>query len=110
MKPGTPFHIVVDEQSKRKIPAVVAFDQGERHFGNGALQLAMRKPKETYMWAHTLLGKDINSPQVATLRAQGFPWSVQTPHATHTIRIAALLSQMQTAAVVRHRLASQHHH
>ena len=79
MKPGTPFHIVVDEQSKRKIPAVVAFDQGERHFGNGALQLAMRKPKETYMWAHTLLGKDINSPQVATLRAQGFPWSVKNP-------------------------------
>lgn len=76
MKPGTPFHIVVDEQSKRKIPAVVAFDNGERHFGNGAVQLAMRKPKETYLWAHRLLGKDINSPQVAAMRAQGFPWEI----------------------------------
>ena len=76
MKPGTPFHIVVDEQSKRKIPSVVAFDHGERHFGNGAIKLAMRKPKETYMWAQRLLGKDINSPQVASLRAQGFPWEI----------------------------------
>ncbi len=39
VKPGTPFHIVVDEQSKRKIPSVVAFDQGERWFGNGAVSL-----------------------------------------------------------------------
>lgn len=76
VKPGTPFHIVVDEQSKRKIPSVVAFDNGERHFGNGALQLALRKPKETYLWAHRLLGKDINSPQVAELRRQGFPWEI----------------------------------
>ena len=76
MKPGTPFHIVVDEQSKRKIPSVVAFDNGERHFGNGAIQLAMRKPKDTYLWAHRLLGKDIHSPQVAAMRAQGFPWDI----------------------------------
>jgi len=76
VKPGTPFHIVVDEQSKRKVPAVVAFDQGERYFGNGAVQLAMRKPKETYLWAHRLLGKDIQSPQVAQLRRMGFPWEI----------------------------------
>lgn len=36
----------------------------------------MRKPKETYLWAHRLLGKDINSPQVAELKRQGFPWDV----------------------------------
>jgi len=76
VKPGTPFHIVVDEQSKRKIPSVVAFDNGERHFGNGAVQLAMRKPKETYLWAHRLLGKDIRAPQVAALKEQGFPWDI----------------------------------
>lgn len=76
VKPGTPFHIVVDEQSKRKVPAVVAFDNGERHFGNGAVQLAMRKPKETYLWAHRLLGKDINAPQIAELQRQGFPWEI----------------------------------
>lgn len=76
VKPGTPFHIVVDEQSKRKIPSVVAFDQGERWFGNGAVSLAMRKPKETYMWAHRLLGKDINSPEVAELRLAGYPWEI----------------------------------
>ena len=31
--PGSPFHIVIDEQSKRKIPAVISFEGGERHFG-----------------------------------------------------------------------------
>jgi len=76
VKPGTPFHIVVDEQSKRKVPAVVAFDHGERHFGNGAVQLALRKPKDAYMWALRLLGKDIDSPQVAALKAQGYAWDI----------------------------------
>jgi molecular chaperone DnaK (HSP70) len=36
VRPGTSFYIVVDEQSKRKIPQAVAFDDGERFFGNGA--------------------------------------------------------------------------
>jgi hypoxia up-regulated 1 len=74
--PGIPFHIVIDEQAKRKVPTVVGFDHGERHFGNGAVQLALRKPKDTYLWAHRLLGKDINAPQVQALKEQGYPWEI----------------------------------
>jgi len=78
VKPGTGPHIVVDEMSKRKVPAVVAFCDGERHFGNGAMQLAIRKPKDTYMWAHRLLGKDESAPELAQLRELAYPWEIVT--------------------------------
>lgn len=28
------------------------FEDGERQFGNGAVGFAVRKPAETYLWAH----------------------------------------------------------
>ncbi len=36
VKPGRPFHIVVDETSKRKVPAMVAFDGDDRMIGSPA--------------------------------------------------------------------------
>ena len=68
VRPGNPFHIVVDEQAKRKVPLAVAFDDGDRHFGNNAVGFAIRRPLHTFMWAHRLLGKTINSPQVESLK------------------------------------------
>ena len=77
VRPGAgSYHIVVDEQSKRKVPAVVSFEGGERHFGNGATQLTMRKPKETYWFAHRLLGKSFTAPEVAAFREQGWPYEL----------------------------------
>jgi hypoxia up-regulated 1 len=69
VRPKNPFHIVVDEQAKRKIPLAVAFDDGERHFGNNAVGFALRKPLDTYLWSHRLLGKTLDSPQVAELKS-----------------------------------------
>jgi len=69
VRPKNPFHIVVDEQAKRKVPLAVAFDDGERHFGNNAVGFAIRKPLDTYLWSHRLLGKTIDSPQVAELQS-----------------------------------------
>lgn len=78
VKPGTPFHIVTDEQSKRKSPAVVAFDGDERFFGNNAVSLSVKKPKHTYTLMHRLLNKAINSPQVAQLKSLGYPFDFVT--------------------------------
>lgn len=111
VKPGS-FSIVVDEQSKRKVPAVVAFDKAERccspaqaqphnigppsvtekcvfalaspqshsivcprhcdqklcrAFGNNAMSLVVRKAKDSYLWAHRLLGAGVDSPRVKFL-------------------------------------------
>jgi hypothetical protein len=39
VKPGTPFHMVIDEQSMRKVPHCIGFDENQRVFGNGATSL-----------------------------------------------------------------------
>ena len=75
VRPGAgAYHIVVDEQSKRKVPAVIAFEGGERHFGNGATGLTTRKPKEVYWYAHRLAGKRADGEVVETMRRQGWPY------------------------------------
>ena len=75
VRPGAgAYHIVVDEQSKRKVPAVVAFEGGERHFGNGATGLTTRKPKEVYWYAHRLAGKRADGGAVEAMRRQGWPY------------------------------------
>jgi hypoxia up-regulated 1 len=74
--PGQSFHIVVDEQSKRKVPAVVAFEGGERFFGNGATQFTAKKPISTYWFFHRLLGQSINSQAVKDLKAAYFPYNL----------------------------------
>ena len=75
VRPGAgAYHIVVDEQSKRKVPAVVAFEGGERHFGNGATGLTTRKPKDVYWYAHRLAGKRAAAESVATMKQQGWPY------------------------------------
>ena len=59
VKPGTPFHIVLDEQTQRKVrvatlshnadnlclqvPHVTAFDDNQRQFGNGATALVRHR-------------------------------------------------------------------
>jgi len=68
VKSGNPFHIVIDEQAKRKIPVAVAFDDGERHFGNNAVGFAIRKPYDTFLWAHRLLGQTTDSPRLKELQ------------------------------------------
>lgn len=73
VKPGS-FSIVVDEQSKRKIPAVVSFDKAERVFGNNAVSLVVRNAKRSFLFMHRLLGASIDSPQVKELQDKGFPW------------------------------------
>lgn len=80
VRPGSTFHIVLDETSKRKIPAIVAFDARERQFGNNALGLTVKKADSSYMFMQRLLGKKIDSPEVKEIQNRGYPYKfVEVP-------------------------------
>lgn len=68
VRPGNPFHIVIDEQAKRKIPLAISFDDGQRHFGNNAVGFALRKPLDTYLYAQRLLGQTVSSNRLEQLK------------------------------------------
>lgn len=74
VKPGKPFHIVVDETAKRKVPAMVAFDGDDRMIGTAAQGVAVRRAQQMYAFMHTLLGKTIDSPAVDNLRKLHYPY------------------------------------
>ena len=69
VKPGS-FHLVIDEQSQRKIPTVIAFIDGERFFGNGATQFSVKKPKETFAFIQRLAGKLYDDPIVQEFKKE----------------------------------------
>lgn len=58
VKPGQPFDVVLSRDSKRKIPAAVAWKMQERMYGSDASSLATRFPGDTFVGAKFLLGKE----------------------------------------------------
>ena len=64
VKPGMPFQVVANFQSKRKTPALVAFAGGERLFGADAEALLGRKPSLVLASPLTLLGRNASHPLV----------------------------------------------
>ncbi|PPR02281.1 hypothetical protein CVT24_011619 [Panaeolus cyanescens] len=48
MKPGLPFDVLLNKDSKRKIASVVAWKKGDRLFGQDAANLASRFPSDTF--------------------------------------------------------------
>ncbi|KAF9481579.1 actin-like ATPase domain-containing protein [Pholiota conissans] len=48
MKPGVPFDVLLNKDSKRKISSVVAWKKGDRLFGQDAFNLASRFPLDTF--------------------------------------------------------------
>ncbi|EFN54194.1 hypothetical protein CHLNCDRAFT_17799, partial [Chlorella variabilis] len=58
VKPGRiPISIVINEMSKRKTPALVAFVDGERLVGEEAAGVAARYPDRVYAGVAGLLGR-----------------------------------------------------
>ncbi|XP_034893846.1 heat shock 70 kDa protein 17 [Populus alba] len=58
LKPGqTPISIAINEMSKRKTPALVAFQSGTRLLGEEALGIAARYPDKVYSHLRDMLGK-----------------------------------------------------
>jgi molecular chaperone DnaK (HSP70) len=68
VSPGVPMEIVLNKESKRKTPAVVAFRDGVRTFGEDAVTVGVRFPKNSYKYLLDLLGKPYDHPLVQDYR------------------------------------------
>lgn len=64
VSPGVPMEIVLNKESKRKTPAVVAFRDDVRTFGEDAVTVGVRFPKNAYKYLLDLLGKPYDHPLV----------------------------------------------
>ncbi|KOB74856.1 Hypoxia up-regulated protein 1 [Operophtera brumata] len=73
VSPGVPMEIVLNKESQRKTPAVVAFRDGVRTFGEDAVSVGVRFPKNAYKYLLDLLGKPFNHPMVQAYRER-FPY------------------------------------
>lgn len=56
--------IALNKESKRKTPAVIAFRDGTRIFGEDAVNIGMRFPSNSFQYLLDLLGKTVDSPIV----------------------------------------------
>ncbi|XP_050666772.1 hypoxia up-regulated protein 1 [Leptidea sinapis] len=73
VSPGVPMEVVLNKESKRKTPAVVAFRDDVRTFGEDAVTVGVRFPKNSYKYLLDLLGKPYDHPLVQAYREK-FPY------------------------------------
>lgn len=65
--------IAYNKESKRKTPAIIAFHDGERYFGDEAATIGLRFPSKSFHHLSDLLGKSIDNPVVVQYRKR-FPY------------------------------------
>ncbi|KAI0063322.1 actin-like ATPase domain-containing protein [Artomyces pyxidatus] len=65
MKPGVPFDVLLNKDSKRKIQSSVAWKDTERLFGQDAFNLATRFPQSSFNSLKYLLGAPANADVVS---------------------------------------------
>jgi len=89
VQPGrTPIEIVVNEMSKRKTPAVVAFSNGERLLGEEAVAIHPRFPDRVYSRMRDLLGRRLDDPYVERLLKENYlPYTLVEDAVRNTIRV-----------------------
>jgi len=63
VRPGKPFSIVENIQSKRKTPAAVCLKDEERVFGSDAINKKFRTPQQVFVYSHEYLTQTINNPR-----------------------------------------------
>lgn len=73
VSPGVPMEIALNRESKRKTPAILAFRDGVRTFGEDAQTIGIREPSAAYGYLLDLLGKTIDNPIVDLYRKR-FPY------------------------------------
>lgn len=78
VKPGRiPISVVLTEMSKRKVPALVAFVNGERLVGEEAASLTARYPGQVYMGLKDWLGRPAGDEHVQRVLAEKYlPYQV----------------------------------
>lgn len=75
--------IALNKESKRKTPAILAFRNGDRIFGEDAQTIGLRFPDKSYGYIIDLLGKTIDNPLVEL-------YKYVTTH-THTMRLICII-------------------
>ncbi|ALC49526.1 CG2918, partial [Drosophila busckii] len=73
VSPGVPMEIALNRESKRKTPAILAFRDNIRTFGEDAQTIGIREPSAAYGYLLDLLGKTIDNPVVDLYRKR-FPY------------------------------------
>lgn len=99
VKPGRiPISIVINEMSKRKTPALVAFVEGERLVGEEAASLAARYPERVYGRIADWLGRAADDSRLAAmLKASYRPYElVAAPNRTSPASLAVKTDRGET--------------
>ena len=72
LKPGKPFTMMENIQSKTKTPTAVAFKDNERVFGADAIMKKPRIPKQALVYFHEYLGKSLKEEEIKTFIKEFF--------------------------------------
>lgn len=64
VKPGIPMEIVLNKESRRKTPVIVAIKGKDREFGEAAISRSNKIPGQSYMFLRELVGKTSDNPVV----------------------------------------------
>lgn len=65
--------IALNKESKRKTPAIIAFRDGQRLFGEDAATVGLRFPTNSFHYLLDLLGKSVDNP-IVKLYQKRFPY------------------------------------
>lgn len=65
--------IALNKESKRKTPAIIAYRDDQRLFGEDAANVGLRFPANSFHYLLDLLGKTVDNPMVE-LYQQRFPY------------------------------------
>ncbi|KXN81662.1 Hypoxia up-regulated protein 1 [Leucoagaricus sp. SymC.cos] len=87
MKPGVSFDVLLNKDSKRKIPSVVGWKKGDRVFGGDAFNLASRFPSDVFLDVKTLQAAPYDSDAVS------FYTKISTADVSETARKTVALKQ-----------------
>ncbi|KAH9996166.1 actin-like ATPase domain-containing protein [Russula compacta] len=98
IKPGTPFDVLLDKDSKRKIRSSVAWKNGERLFGQDAFNLATRFPKDSYNSLKYLLGVPANADVVSYYTSFAAPAVAPSTRFTAAIHRGSKVGAVENAA------------
>lgn len=87
MKPGVPFDVLLNKDSKRKIQSSVAWKKDERLFGSDAANMASRFPEDSFSSLKYIQGAPFNSDIVTYFT------SISTAQISETDRKTVALKQ-----------------
>lgn len=65
--------IALNKESKRKTPAIIAYRDGQRLFGEDAATVGLRFPTNSFHYLLDLLGKSVDNP-IVKLYQKRFPY------------------------------------